>query len=71
MSCPLFLVGNMGETTAGNQDASSPARPEKLTFDTSLEKPGFVHVLVTACALDGTPLEGVDKLSGAGAGSTK
>ena len=67
MSCPLFLVETWGDD--GRQSRRFiPGETGKLTFDTSLEKPGFVHVLVTACALDGTPLEGVDKFEG-GAGA--
>lgn len=67
MSCPLFLVETWGDD--GRQSRRFiPGETGKLTFDTSLEKPGFVHVLVTACALDGAPLEGVDKFEG-GAGA--
>lgn len=40
----------------------------KVTVETSISKPGFVHLIVTACALDGTPLTNIDKFEG-GAGA--
>lgn len=64
---PLFkweCFGDDGVHTCG----SCSGENGRLRLETSCSKPGFVHVIVTACAADGTPLRGIDKFEG-GAGA--
>lgn len=64
---PLFkweCFGDDGEHTFGSCSGENGV----IRFETSISKPGFVHVIVTACAVDGTPLLGIDKFEG-GAGA--
>lgn len=66
-ACPLFkweLYGDDGKASKGMVSGDSG----EFTIDTSLCSPGFVHLIVTACALDGTPLKNIDKFEG-GAGA--
>ena len=67
MSCPLFrweLYGDDGRSSSG----FAPGETGKLRLETSVNTPGFVRVIVTACAVDGSPLDGIDKFEG-GAGA--
>ena len=65
--CPLFkweMYGDDGAKSSG----MAPGESGTIDLHTTLAKPGFVHVIVTACALDGTPLPTIDKFEG-GAGA--
>lgn len=64
---PLFKWECYGDDGAKSSGVVS-GETGKVTVKTSVSKPGFAHVIVTACALDGKPLEGVDKFEG-GAGA--
>ena len=64
---PLFRCECYGDD-GSKSSCFVPGETGKLTVKTSVSKPGFVHVIVTACALDGKPLEGIDKFEG-GAGA--
>ena len=65
--CPLFKWEICGDDAAKASGMASGESGE-LRLHTTLTKPGFVHVIVTACALDGTPLPTIDKFEG-GAGA--
>ena len=67
MSCPLFrwdIFGDDGRESHG----IAPGESGRLTLETSIGCPGFVHVIVTACEPDLRPLDGIDKFEG-GAGA--
>lgn len=64
---PIFkweCFGDDGAHTSG----SCSGETGRLRVETSISRPGFVHVIVTACAIDGRPLDGIDKFEG-GAGA--
>ena len=64
--CPLFkweMYGDDGRSSQG----MTPGESGEIVLHTSLSSPGFIHVIVTACAHDGSPLETIDKFEG-GAG---
>ena len=64
---PLFKWECFGDDGAASS-GFVPGESGRLTVTRSIKVPGFVHVIVTACALDGKPLEGIDKFEG-GAGA--
>lgn len=67
MTCPLFkweMYGDDGKRSRGMKSGETG----RISITASLDTPGFVHVTVTACSLDGSPLIGVDKFEG-GAGA--
>ena len=65
---PLFKWECYGDDGA-RHTGLVPGETGKITVKASVSKPGFVHVIVTALAADGTPLAGIDKFEGgAGAG---
>ena len=64
---PLFkweAYGDDGSVSSG----ILPGETGRAVITTSISKPGFVHLIVTACTLDGKPLDGIDKFEG-GAGA--
>ncbi len=67
MQVPLFkweITADDGTKASGFK----PGESGKIELTTKIAKPGFVHVIVTACALDGSPINGIDKFEG-GAGA--
>ena len=57
--CPLFkweMYGDDGAKSSGMASGESGT----IELHTTLAKPGFVHVIVTACSLDGTPLPTIE-----------
>jgi cephalosporin-C deacetylase len=67
MSCPLFKWEMRSDDRKFSRGMAS-GETGRITLSTSLEKPGFVHLIVTACSIDGKPLPGIDKFEG-GAGA--
>ncbi|MBQ8510805.1 MAG: acetylxylan esterase [Clostridia bacterium] len=67
ITCPLFkweIYGDDGAKSSGTASGETG----RITLETSISKPGFVRVIVTACDIEGKPLEGFDKFEG-GAGA--
>ncbi len=67
ITCPLFkweLYGDDGKNSSGMASGETG----KFSIDTTLDRDGFVRLIVTACEADGKPLEGFDKFEG-GAGA--
>jgi len=67
LSVPLLKWETIGDDGVKRGGMAS-GETGKITFSTSIAKPGFVRVFVRACSIDGTPLEGFDIFEG-GAGA--
>ncbi|MBQ8510694.1 MAG: acetylxylan esterase [Clostridia bacterium] len=67
ITCPLFKWSMDGDDGKHSEGFAS-GETGRIVLETTLDSPGFVRVIVYACAIDGTPLDGFDKFEG-GAGA--